>query len=147
MNNSLLKLIYRFYIFSRFTRAQRIGGRKMVLKENGEVVEMTKKALKPQVEEVPSQVPLQEEFPKTPQTPHVKRPQISNEEADIIDKLIAFVPDDNFENIETFESLDPVISLPTNATNNKTATADANVVMNMELEEQQSGCLSFHDLF
>ena len=119
----------------------------MVLKENGEVVEMTKKALKPQVEEVSSQVPLQEEFPKTPLTPNVKRPHISNEEADIIDKLIAFVPDDNFENIETFESLDPVISLPTNATNNKTSTAEATVVMDMELEEQQSGGLSFHDLF
>ena len=119
----------------------------MVLKENGEIVEMTKKAIKPQVEVAPSPLPLQEECPTTPQTPHMKRPHISNEEADIIDKLISFVPDDNFANFETFESLDPVISLPTNATNNKTATADANVVMNMELEEQQSGCLSFHDLF
>ena len=114
----------------------------MVLKENGEVVEMTKKALKTQVEEVPSQVPSQEECPPTPQTPHVKRPHISNEEADIIDKLISFVPDDNFVN---FETLDPVISLPTDTTNNK--NAEATVVMDMELEELQSGGPSFQDLF
>ena len=116
----------------------------MVLKENGEVVEMTKKALKPQVEKVPSQVPLQEECPPTPQTPHVKRPHISNEEADIIDKLISFVPDDNLAN---FETIDPIISLPTNATNNKNTTGEAQVVMDMELEELQSGGPSFHDLF
>ena len=116
----------------------------MVLKENGEVVEMTKKALKPQVEKVPSQVLLQEECPPTPQTPHVKRPHISNEEADIIDKLISFVPDDNLAN---FETIDPIISLPTNATNNKNTTGEAQVVMDMELEELQSGGPSFHDLF
>ena len=118
----------------------------MVLKENGEVVEMTKKALKHQeVEEAPLQVPLQEVCPSTPQTPHVKRPHISNEEADIIDKLISFVPDDNFTN---FETIDPAISLPpANTTNNKNATEEGNVLMDMELEELQNGGPSFHDLF
>ena len=71
---------------NKFSKAQIIGGRKMVLKESGEVIEMKKisNVIKNpmEVEVAPQREIVQQQ--------HSKRPQISQDERDVIDKLIEF---------------------------------------------------------